>query len=152
MPSDLLAQTLATCIEQSLGSDTQGFQWDVFFRLWFREKGSPLFFLFKRHLGVTNAQYVELLSLLETHCVEQATKEPKHHLLFHTTEQMKSPVIDSINILLDVPAKHPPLPGMGRPDAARSGAAGAASTLVRVPGGGPLSPQASAFIPPQLSP
>lgn len=97
-------QILADYIVQSISQDTQDFQWDVFFRLWFREKGGPFFFLFKRHLGVTNTQYVELFSLLQVYCTDRFSGAPKAQFLFHTTEQMKSTMVDMINMLLDSPS------------------------------------------------
>ena len=101
-----LKNLLAACIEKSLAEDTHDFQWNAFFRQWFREKGTPCFFLFKRHLGVTNAQYVELFSLLEANCIDVATTKIKQQLLFHTTAQMKATIVDSISMLLDVPVEH----------------------------------------------
>lgn len=103
-PEDLSVfrqKLLAECIEQSLAEDTYDFQWDTFFRLWFREHGSPYFFLFKRNLGVTNTQYVELLSLLQLHSRDSVNSQRKHQLLFHTTEQVKAAVVDAINMLLE---------------------------------------------------
>lgn len=100
-------KTLAECIEHSLSKeskDTHDFQWDSFFRMWFRERGIPYFFLFKRHLGVTNTQYVELFSLLHLHSTAAESRPGNSHLLFHTTEQVKSTVVDAINMLLDAPS------------------------------------------------
>lgn len=99
-----VASQLATCIEQALAVDTHDFQWDVFFRLWFRERGTPAFFLFKRHLGVTNAQYVELLALLRSHIRHSETGKSREHLLFHTTEQVKLTVVDAVNSLIEGPS------------------------------------------------
>src|SRR5260221_10886889 len=94
------ATTFASWVAQSLTGDTQDFQWDVFFRLWFRTHGTPCFFLFKRHLGVTNMQYVELFSLLQLYCKDSKTGLPRSQLLFHRTEDMKATVVDTVNTIL----------------------------------------------------
>lgn len=101
MSEQSTAEQLAECIISALSPDTQDFQWDVFFRLWFRERGTPAFFLFKRHLGVTNAQYVELLALLRTHTTVVADGRRPDDLLFHTTEHVKTTVIDAVNSLIE---------------------------------------------------
>ncbi len=98
-----VSDALVAAITKSLRGQGREFHWETFFPAWFREKGTPCFFLFKRNLGVTNAQYVELFSLLETYCIDVQTNQPKRHLLFHTTEQMRLTVTDTVNILLDVP-------------------------------------------------
>jgi hypothetical protein len=103
MPPSQISLDLAECIEQSLAAETQDFQWDAFFRLWFRGRGTSVFFLFKRHLGVTNTQYVELFSLLQANCVRALDPKSGTELLFHTTEQMRSTASEAVNALLEAP-------------------------------------------------
>lgn len=103
MPSDRIAKALADSISKSLISETKEFEWEKFFRTWFREAGTPCFFLFKKNLSVTNTQYVELFALIETYCTEAETGLEKRQILFHTTEQMKAAVMETVNNLLDVP-------------------------------------------------
>lgn len=103
MTSDYIADTLADSISKSLHRETKKFEWDIFFRTWFREAGSPYFFLFKRNLSVTNTQYVELFALIETYCTEAETGQEKRQILFHTTEQMRATVTETVNNLLDAP-------------------------------------------------
>lgn len=99
-----LAQRLATCIVDSVDEATHDFKWDEFFQYWFRELGTPYLFLFKRHLGVTNAQYVELFSLLRLYAKQQGNDEPGgHELLMHSTDQLKGTLTATINSLIDVP-------------------------------------------------
>ena len=94
-------QILTDCILGSISEDSREFQWDLFFLKWFRSHGTPTFFLFHRHLGVTNTQYIELFSLLELHCRKSTKYHPTQHYLFHTTEQFRSLLLENINIFLD---------------------------------------------------
>lgn len=105
MTSQLFETLLAESIDFAVRQDTSDFEWERFFRRWFRELGTPAFFLFKRNLGVTNTQYVELFSLLETHARFAVPQGRSNKLLFHTTEQMRRTVTDIVNMLLDVPAR-----------------------------------------------
>jgi len=93
-------QLLSECVENAIDKDSNEFAWDSFFRMWFREYGIPCYFLFKRHLGVTNTQYVELLSLLQLHTCANDEKQKKH-LLFHTTEHVKATVEEAVSVLLE---------------------------------------------------
>ena len=98
MKSKKLVDTLTECIVASLDADKRDFHWEGFFKRWFRNCGTPYYFLFHKHLGVTNTQYVELFSLIETHCVSADTSS-QCQFLFNTTEQVKSVLVDSINML-----------------------------------------------------
>lgn len=102
-----LQRKIVSCIEESIDPNTQDFQWDRFFQKWFRDQGTALLFLFRRHLGVTNAQYVELFSLLSTHAdlTNGGNSRGRQELLFHTTSQVRSLVVESVNSLLDVSKK-----------------------------------------------
>jgi hypothetical protein len=102
MSATLVARTFFDCLTESIDSQTNEFKWDVFFRLWFRERGTPSFFLFKRHLGVTNTQYVELFSLLQAHCIHTGRRPTD--LLLHTTEQVKNTLVEAVTSVLDAPA------------------------------------------------
>lgn len=96
-----LHDILAECIQASLKKDTREFQWDIFFHKWFRTYGNPYFFLFKKHLGVTNTQILELFALLDTYCIESPAGNPKSQLLFHSTEHIKAAIVDILNSVLD---------------------------------------------------
>ncbi|MCK9414130.1 MAG: hypothetical protein M0Q53_17645 [Prolixibacteraceae bacterium] len=93
------AKLLTKCIINSI--DGFEFRWELFFKLWFRENGNPLFFLFKKNLSVTNTQYVELFSLLIKHSSSkfEDRKEPK--LLFYSTEYIKITFSEVIMTLLE---------------------------------------------------
>jgi len=96
-----LGELFADCISESLDDVTLEFQWDRFFKRWFRDNAYPCYFLFKRHLGVTNTQYVELFSLLESHSSTDSSSRIGR-LLFHRTEQIRANLVESVNALLDV--------------------------------------------------
>jgi len=93
------AKLLTKCIIDSI--DGFEFRWELFFKLWFRENGNPLFFLFKKNLSVTNTQYVELFSLLTKHSTSkyEVGKEPK--LFFYSTEYIKITFSEVITSLLE---------------------------------------------------
>lgn len=99
-------QILEHCISSSISKDTHEFQWETFFQSWFRERGTPYFFLFKKHMGVTNTQYAELFSLLETHCIDSVTRSRKSHLLFHTTDDIRETLVETLNSVLDSREEH----------------------------------------------
>lgn len=91
---------LANCIIESISEND--FNWEIFFRLWFRDNGTPLYFLFKKNLGVTNTQYVELFSLLTIHSTcdfNDKAAEPK--LLFYSTDHIKTTFSDAMATLLE---------------------------------------------------
>jgi len=96
-----ISQILEDCIHSAINVDTREFQWDVFFRKWFREHGSPYFFLFRKHLGVTNTQYAELFALLETYSSKNAAQAGNTHLLFHTTDHIRETLVETLNSVLD---------------------------------------------------
>lgn len=97
------SKRLATCIKNAISQEHNEFQWDIFFKSWFREQGSAYFFLFRKHLGVTNTQYIELLSLVENLAIDENTKNPVDELVFQTTENLKTTFIETVNSLLDNP-------------------------------------------------
>lgn len=92
-------KTLTDCIINSV-EETE-FRWEKFFRLWFREKGNPLFFLFKKNLSVTNTQFVELLSLLTIHSATTIHGGQEIKLLFYSTEHIKTTFTEAILSLLE---------------------------------------------------
>lgn len=98
-----IPKILTDCILESIPDDSKEFHWDSFFLRWFREFGTPAFFLFQRNLGVTNTQYVELFSLLELHCKKSTAHHNPHRYLFHTTDQFRSLILENINTFLDAP-------------------------------------------------
>ena len=64
--ANLLAQA---CLNDTAGRETERVFSDAkFFKLFYRDNGHPLFFLFKKNLRVTNIQFPELLALLRCHC------------------------------------------------------------------------------------
>lgn len=101
MTNDGIKEKLVDCILQSVSKETNEFHWDAFFRRWYRESGTPAFFLFKRHLGVTNTQYTELLSLIRTHSTFSPELSDGLHLVFHTTEQIKNGLYDAMSVILE---------------------------------------------------
>lgn len=68
---------------------------------WFRERGKPCYFLFRKHLGVTNTQYVELFSLIQSLSSIGGTKEVSDCFLFRTADDLKTTLTETINSLLD---------------------------------------------------
>ncbi|MDO8140669.1 MAG: hypothetical protein Q6358_04150 [Candidatus Brocadiales bacterium] len=53
---------------------------EEFFSKWFRQKGTPYFFLFKKNLSHTSMQYAEIISLIRVHTVNKS--EERHKLNF----------------------------------------------------------------------
>jgi hypothetical protein len=102
-------ETLSRCMAQSLSTDGKRFHWDRFFTNWFRRDGTPAFFLFKRHLGVTNVQYVELMALIRTYATETHTGQVPKSLLFHTTAQVKSTLTTMFSFVSSEPEQSQPL-------------------------------------------
>lgn len=96
-----MRDTLVQSIESSLDKHSREFQWDSFFQTWFRDRGSPYFFLFKKHLGVTNTQVLELFALLETYARDASSGSPKSRLLFHTTQHIKDSFVEILYSVLD---------------------------------------------------
>lgn len=96
-----ISEELSKAIIQSIPKDSSDFNWHNFFHLWYVKSGSPYFFLFKRHLGVTNLQHVELHSLLKTYCTATLSHELDEHLLFSTTAQLKDNIIELMRLVFD---------------------------------------------------
>lgn len=85
-------EKLTKCIKDSL--QTGEFHWDSFFDKWFRMDGTPLFFLFKKNLSVTNLQYVELFQLINSNI-----KSDENKLFFYKAEHVRqtfSELIESV--------------------------------------------------------
>lgn len=95
-----LQKTLLTnCIINSIeGND---FRWEKFFKLWYRKHGTPLFFLFKKNLSVTNTQYVELFSLMMRYCSKNITNKEDTKLLFYSTEHIRNTFNEVVASLLE---------------------------------------------------
>lgn len=85
--------TLFKCLKSSIKDEE--FHWDKFFEKWFKENGNPLFFLFKKNLGVTNLQYVELFSLINNNL-----KSEESNLLFHKGDHVRQTYTDLIESVL----------------------------------------------------
>jgi tRNA G10 N-methylase Trm11 len=66
---------------------------------WFRGRG--LFFLFTKHLRVTNVQFTELLGLLRMHMREKKSAEPAASLIFTTSEEFDHLLVEVIEPFLD---------------------------------------------------
>ncbi len=98
--SDLI-ELLLKCIIESIDEDRTEFVWDNFFKKWFREEGTPLFFLFKKNLSVTNTQYVELFALLELHTKGTFLPGQNCKLLCYTTDHIKETFTDVMITLLE---------------------------------------------------
>lgn len=77
------------------------FRWDVFFNEWFRLNGKPYYFLFKKNLGVTNTQFVELFSLAYNNSSIEFNRKKQPHLLFHPTNRIRDTFQSTINSLLE---------------------------------------------------
>lgn len=90
---------LAECIKDSIVRNE--FQWDVFFRLWYRIQGTPLFFLFKKNLGVTNTQNLELFSLITQHSKNLIISSERSKLLFYTTDHIKTTFTEAVMSLTE---------------------------------------------------
>lgn len=97
------AKRLAECISASIDPQHNEFLWDAFFRSWYREQGTPLYFLFRKHLGVTNVQYAELIELIQNLATDTTTNLPVGQLVFQTTESLKATIVETVNSLLDIP-------------------------------------------------
>lgn len=71
-----------------------GLNFPKFFDSWFKSKGTPLFFLFKKNLSVTNIQYAELLSLLQKLTTHTSGSSLEYQ--FASTKEIRSVLIDLI--------------------------------------------------------
>lgn len=85
---------LAECIKDSIIENE--FNWDNFFKLWYRKNGTPYFFLFKKNLGVTNTQNLELFSLITQHSKNLLLDPKNSKLLFYTTEHIRATFTEAI--------------------------------------------------------
>lgn len=94
-----LVQLLVDCIVMSL--DNSEFKWDIFFKKWFRENGTPYFFLFKKNLSVTNTQYVELFSLITRHSTYDFASPKECKLLFYSNDHIKTTFTEVVSSLLE---------------------------------------------------
>lgn len=54
---------------------------EKFFSKWFRQKGTPYFFLFKKNLSHTSMQYAEILALIRVHTVDNSGERHELHFL-----------------------------------------------------------------------
>jgi tRNA G10 N-methylase Trm11 len=90
---------LTNCIIQSI--DELEFHWEKFFKLWFRDNGTPFFFLFKKNLGVTNTQFLELFNLITIHSSCVLDREVESKLLFYGTDHIKNTFSEAIISLLE---------------------------------------------------
>jgi hypothetical protein len=95
--SDLFAESIITSID----TEKNEFIWEKFFMRWFRGHGKPCYFIFRKHLGVTNTQYVELFSLIQSLSSISGTKEISDCFLFRTADDLKTTLTETINSLLD---------------------------------------------------
>lgn len=92
-------QVLVDCIKESI--QDANFLWEKFFHLWFRKNGTPLFFLFKKNLSVTNAQFTELFSLITLHSSNRLKTNDTTKLLFYSTDHIKNSFSEAIASLLE---------------------------------------------------
>jgi len=90
---------LLDAIQRSL--DGRKFQSEKFFPIWFRERGTPYFFLFKKNLSITNIQYPELLSLIRQHKTYKSSRQPVGEVAFHTTAAFTSTLSNIVQPILD---------------------------------------------------
>ena len=85
---------LSECIKDSIIGNE--FQWNNFFKLWYRKNGTPYFFLFKKNLGVTNTQNLELFSLITLHSKNFLIDSNNSKVLFYTTEHIKTTFTEAV--------------------------------------------------------
>ena len=72
------------------GSDH--FSYSAFFKAWYRDRGTPYFFLFSKNLNVTNIQFAELISLLRMHTKGTWKPGRKGGLHFQSVDDFKESV------------------------------------------------------------
>ena len=84
-------------LAQAIDRATEGSQFnsEEFFPIWFRESGTPYFFLFKKNLSVTNIQLPELLALIRQHIFSKDTGCHVTDVAFHTNAAFTQ-VLDDI--------------------------------------------------------
>lgn len=97
-------------LAQSLSKATLNnrFYSDKFFLSWFRESGTPYYFLFKKNHSITNIQVSELLSLIRGNIKTKNQVHTTCELAFHTTnsfsktiEDIVRPTVESIEFKSD---------------------------------------------------
>jgi hypothetical protein len=88
----------------NMATEKRKFKSDDFFPIWFRDKGTPYFFLFKKNLSITNIQHAELLALIRQHVFYKHSKQRVGAIAFHTTaaftttvEDIVKPVIENVD-------------------------------------------------------
>lgn len=86
--SKLVARLLVESCDTGPTSKEKVFSDAKFFRLFYREQGSPYFFLFKKNLSVTNIQFAELLALVKSHSYK-AKDSKANDLRFVTTDDFR---------------------------------------------------------------
>lgn len=99
--ADPISDLLCKAILESINEERNEFIWEDFFMRWFRESGTPCYFLFRKHLGVTNTQYVELFSLIQSLSSVDGANEISDCFLFRTADDLKNTLAETINSLLD---------------------------------------------------
>jgi hypothetical protein len=83
---------LTTAFEHSISAEN--FDSSKFFREWYDRPNRAYFFLFRKNLRVTNLQFAELISLLQTYTTDQQTGKRKAQLLFLSTRALKDTIQD----------------------------------------------------------
>jgi tRNA G10 N-methylase Trm11 len=81
--SNQLKDVLFSC----WNSDVKSFDAAKFFSHWFKLKGTPLFFLFKKNLSQSNIQCAELLALIRSHAKWKCHDDEIHDLQFLTFQE-----------------------------------------------------------------
>src|SRR2546421_462915 len=76
----LFGETISELIKAATLSERE------FFSLWFRQRGQPIFFLFRKNLSQTNIQFTELLCLARTHIHIRSAKDTSPNIQFVTLE------------------------------------------------------------------
>ncbi len=89
--------TIQQEFKKALRAATSGQKFDhsAFIDVWFRDAGSAFYFLFKKHLGVTNIQMAELFALIRSHLTFPDAERP--HLRFLSIPEFT----DSLKQLLE---------------------------------------------------
>lgn len=85
--------TLASALTKA--TEGHDFKSEKFFPIWFRELGTPYFFVFKKNLSITNLPQPELLALIRQYTYCKIDDRPASSIAFHTTAAFTS-VIESI--------------------------------------------------------
>lgn len=76
LPSDVKELFKRALAESTvLSNGVPSFSPSTFFKIWFRQYGTPFFFLFKKNLHVTNMQFAELVALLQSMMTDDSGQE-----------------------------------------------------------------------------